>query len=522
MTSTQLYSSFCNFIDAQIFSEENTGTSVSFVVDKALITDFCKKNSVTESTLMDAVRVHLYSYNIDIKHIKGILAIQLYAASKRANSGGITVKNYRERLSQVLNWDINDLQKWMEEHQDHYWESFYAWCDTHYFFVAKCKKKTGVGRYVQYPLMQSLCTFTEEDMKYIASAFVDSNLYPGEDISEQDFWRNISKNRITKYFLTSHSRVVSEHARTEDDYLQQIFNYYLRWNGEYKIKHNPKINKQEGTDKDEFLYLNADFSQLQMRNSKLSLLKQFDVTKLKYNDITRVFNFKHKGVILFKKDDVYDGYWQETRYIEIGEEGVAIVFNNHCNHEITVETDLLVKIYANVSIYIIKESLTTGDFYTQKRFYSLQGGLKVGRLTYLFGAGPKLILTQENRFWVDGKPIENSIPNEDIDLSNLSIGIHTIRFPNFKKIEFEVVMPKVYSPQWLEEYNKWEIDQKSNLWNSERQAEGIVGLDFTVIPQYDEEKIKGSVLERWGKMHLLGSKQTNEKNIAIKVLSNMR
>lgn len=522
MTLTQLYRRFCDFIDAQFFSEDNVGTSVSFVVDKAFITEFCKKNDITENVLMDAVRENLYSYHIDTKHIKGILAIQLYAASKRANSGGVTVKNYRDRLSQVLDWDINDLQSWMAEHQERYWESFYDWCDTHFFFVAKCKKKTGAGRYVQYPLKQSLCVFTEEDMTYIASAFVDSNLYPGEDISEQDFWRNISRYGITTYFRTKHSRDVRENSRTENDYLRQIYNYYLRWNGEYKIGDNSQINKREETDKDKFLYLNADFSQLQMRNSKLSLLKRFNVEELEYTKIVRVFNFKHKGLILFKRDDIYDGYWQETRYLETGEEGVAIVFNNHRDYRITKRIDLLIKKFANVSIYKIKESITTSDFYTQKRFFSLQGGLKVGRLTYLFGAGPKLILTQRSKLWVDGKPIEHSIPDEEIDLSNLSIGIHTIRFPNFKKIELEIVKPKIKTLQWQSEYNKWTIAKKDNLWNSERQPKGIVGLDFTVIPQQNEEIVNGSVFERWSKTHFLGSKQANEKNIAIKILSNIK
>lgn len=259
-----------------------------------------------------------------------------------------------------------------------------------------------------------------------------------------------------------------------------------------------------------------------MRNSTLSLLQRFDIAKLKYIDIAHVFNFKHKGLILFKKDDVYDGYWQETRYLETKEEGVAVVFNKQCNHRITTKTDLLVKMYSNISIYRIKELSTTRDFYTEKRFYSLQGGLKVGRLTYLFGAGPQLILTQRSRFWIDGESMENNIPDERIDLSNLSIGIHTIRFPNFKKIEFEVVMSKVDSPKWLDKYNKWALNQEDNLWTSKRQEEGIVGLDFTVIPQYGEEIIKESVLERWSKLHMLGSKQTNENNIAIKVLSNIR
>lgn len=518
MTSTQLYTSFCNFIDAQFFSEDNMGMSVSFVVDKALIAEFCKKYGITEGMLLDAVRVNLYSYSKDIKHIKGILAIQLYAASKRANSGGVTVKNYRNRLSQVLNWDINDLQRWMEEYQEYYWESFYAWCDAHYFFVAKCKRKTGVGRYVQYPLMQSYCVFTEEDMKYIACAFVDSNLYPGEDITYQDFWRNISRYGIIRYFRTKHSRDVLENSRTEDEYLRQIFNYYLRWNGEYKKDDNSNNFKQEGIDKDEFLYLNADFSQLQIRNSRLSLLKKLDMTKLTVMDVRGVFNFKHKELVLFKKDDIYDGYWQETRYIEKGEEGVAIIFNDYYN---IAKAALLLKKYANVSVYKIKESLVTRDLYTDKRFYSLQGGLKVGRSTYLFDAGPKLILTQKSRFWIDGKTMENSVSDERVDLSSLKPGIHIIRFPDFKRIVFEVIMPKVSSHKWLDKYNKWAIDKKANLWNSENQTEGIVGLDFTVIPQNDDE-IRGSILERWGKMHIWGAKQINENNIAIKVLSNIR
>ena len=522
MTSIQIFSSFCSFIDAQIFSEDNAGMSVSFVVDKAFIMEFCEKNNITENTLMDAVRVIMYSSSKDIEHIKGVLAIQLYAASKRANSNGITVKNYRDRLSQILDWDTDDLQRWMEKHQEFYWGSFYEWCDTNYFFVAKCKRKVGPGRYVQYPLMQSLCVFTEEDLKYIASAFVDSNLQPDEDVSENDFWRIIGRNVITLYFRTNHSQIVQENSRTKDDFLRQIFNYYLRWNGEYKIGENSQATKKTNKIKDEFLYLNPNLSELQVRNSNLSLLKRFDVSKLRHSDISNVFNFKHKGLILFKKDDVYDGYWQETRYIETGEEGIAIVFNKHCNHIINRRTELLIKTYANVSIYSIKDSDTTRDFYTQKRFYSLQGGLKIGRFTYLYEAGPKLILTQRSRFWIDGEPMENAIPNKVIPLDYLSIGSHTIRFPNFKKMEFDVVMHKVETPKWNDKYNKWIMNKESIQWNSERQPKGIVGLDFTVIPQLDEEKTNGSVLERWGKMHLLGSKQSQENNIAIKVLSNIR
>ena len=343
MYTTQIFSTFCKFIDDRIFSEENMGSSLAFVVDKALINEFCKKNKVEERDLMISVRHSLYSYSRNIAHIKGVLAIQLYAASKRANSGGITVKNYRDRLSQVLlGWDMNDLQRWMEEHQEIYWETFYDWCDSHYFFVAKCKRKTGAGRYVQYPLMQSQCVFTEEDLKYIACAFVDYDLLPGEDLSEKDFWRNINRYQLLSYFRTRHSREVVDNSRTEDDFKRQIFNFYLRWDGEYKLGYNSTVKKQTIKEVGEFVYLTEDYSKLQFRNSNLKLTKELDVSKLTYAEMSRLFSFKHKGLILFKKDDIYDNYWQECRYLEEDdgdddnpEEGIALVFTKQCSHRIT-------------------------------------------------------------------------------------------------------------------------------------------------------------------------------------------
>ena len=525
MSSIQLFSKFCQFIDERIFSEDNIGSSVAFVVDKALINEFCKRNGVDEHELMHAVRYNLYLYSRNITHIKGILAIQLYAASKRANSGGITVKNYRDCLSQVLlDWDMNDLQRWMEDHQELYWETFYDWCDSHFFFVAKCKRKTGAGRYVQYPIMQSQCVFTEEDLKYIACAFVDYDLLPGEDISETDFWRILDRYSLISYFKTRHSHEVRDNSRSDEDYKRQIFNYYLRWDGEYKLGYNSAVKRQTAKEADEFIYLTDDFSKLQFRNSNLKLTKEIDVSKLTYSHISRLFSFKHKGLILFKKDDIYDNYWQECRYLDendeedIKEEGIALVFTNQCNHRIIYKSELLIKRYANISIYRVKYSYSTSDLYAEKRFYSLEGGLKIGRYSYLLGAGPSLVVTRKSRFWIDGKPNDAS-KDETFDLSGLDTGTHSIRFPNYKRIEFEIVRHDALHPQWLDSYNKWNIDLEGSLWESVNIDNGIVGLDYTSIPQNIQSGLKGSVLNRWGMMHVFGTIQQNETNNVIKVLS---
>ena len=226
LSSTEIFNKFCKHVDETIFSEENVGSYVAFVVDQSFVVDFCNVHSIKEIDLMKSVRCSLYRR--DLLSIKGILAIQLYAASKRANSDGVTEKNYRERLSQVLDWDINDLQSWMKEYQENSWESLYRWCDSHFFYITKCERKEYAGKYVQYPVKQALRVFTDEDLKYIAACFVDNNLQPGEDIQERDFKRLIGHFSLRSYIVTNHGRAVVENSISSDDYRAQIFNFYLR------------------------------------------------------------------------------------------------------------------------------------------------------------------------------------------------------------------------------------------------------------------------------------------------------
>lgn len=516
-----IFNDFCNYIDNRIFSKDNMGTSVAFVVDSSLINDFCRKCSISEQDLMKAVRHNLYSYRNNIIHIKGILAIQLYAASKRANEEDVSVRNYKYRLSQILDWNLGGLNDWLEEFQEKYWESFYQWCDANFFFVAKCKPKTGTWRYVQYPLMQSRCVFTDEDFKYIACAFVDHNLVPGEDLSETEFWKNVSREYITEYFITSHSKGVKENSRTEEDYLRQIFNFYFRWNGEYKRKLNSHVERQKGTDADRYLYLTGDFVNLEIRNSRLELIKRFNVSKLRYEEICKHFYFKHKGLILFKKDDVYENYWQETRYLITGEEGIAIVFKrddiDRWNNRMC---EALIKMYANLFVYKVTESFDTRFLYTSKRFYSLEGGLKIGRQIYLEGAGPFLYLTEQCKYWIDGNLNETN--QRRINLSHLAVGNHTIRFLNYRKIEFQIVPATVSSPRWLDSYNKWVINRQNSQWKSEKQPNGIIGLDFTTISQKLQFGVQGTIINRWSKMMVLGVCQSKESNVVVKTLANIK
>lgn len=518
MTHQEIFSKFCKYVHEHIFSDESIGSYVSFVVDKTFIQDFCRQVSCSEQMLMTAVRSQLWYARRDISTVKGILAIQLYAASKRANSDGVTVKNYRDRLSQVLDWDINDLQSWMSSYQESYWEILYKWCDSHYFQITKCQRKSGAGRYVQYPVNQALRVFTEEDLKYIASYFVEKSLLPGEDIQERDFWRLLSKYRISSYIQTNHGRNVIYNSVNDEDYYSQIYNYYLRWNGEYKRRYTDCV--YENKEKDSYLYVDEDFSLLEFRTSHLRLLHRLDVKKTKYEDVNRYFTFKHEGMILFKKDDIYDNYLQETRYIERGEEGFALCFKGKCRHNICRSTHHLIHEKNGIRIYKITYSTETHDLFTTKRFYMLYGGLKVGRQSYLYGAAPILKLEHTSKLWIDGETPQGYDGGLSVNLNYLKEGFHYIKIPNFKKLEIEICKLESSVSTWLRGNNRWNIDKKEVAWDSGKSDEGIVGLDFSLFPLISSTGLNGSVLTRWSKCLTFGEVNKKENNIAINIIKN--
>ncbi len=513
LSSTDIFSKFCKHVDETIFSEENVGSYVAFVVDQSFVAEFCNVHSIRERDLMNSVRSNLYRR--DLRSIKGILAIQLYAASKRANSDGVTEKNYRERLSHVLDWDISDLQSWMKDYQESSWESLYKWCDSHFFYITKCERKSYAGKYVQYPVKQALRVFTDEDLKYIAACFVDRNLQPGEDIQERDFMKIVGSSSLLSYIVTNHGRDVIENSLSSDDYRSQIFNFYLRWNGEFK-RRNSRKTQSASTDINSYaLYLRDDYTSIDIRKSSLELVQSVAVRNDLHILLKAYYVFKRSGMILFKKDDIYDNMWQETRFLEEGEEGIAICISGECTHQIIRSSHHLLLEKGKIRIYQIKESFSTRDLYTPKRFYRLEGGLKVGRHIYLQGGCPILKLEHTSEVWIDGELVKDK--KLEYTLNHLSKGIHTIKIPHFKKIEIEVQASNLKSHDWLADSNKWYYDKKDAVWESGQYEKGNVGLDFAQIPQAGSS-LSTPVLRRWSERLFTGKANSNETNIGIKII----
>ena len=301
-----IFNAFCRYVDERIFSKENMGSYVALVVDQSFVDDFCREKHTTEDDLITSVRRAMCRcYNYDHLLVKGLVAIQLLAASKRADSDNMTAQAYYGRLHQVIGWEVNDLYIWMTEHQDIVWSTLYEWCDKNHFLITKCHPKYGKGRYVQYPIDQALRVFTEEDLFYIAKSFVDKHLYPGEDVTQYDFWKIVDKRRFS---LTNHATTVIANSVSDEDYLLQIYNFYLRWDG--KFKYRERTNRIDAP-LNVFAYLTDDLTTLELRNENLELLHSFNIESVKCLDLQKFFPFKRDGILLFKKDDIYENRWQE-------------------------------------------------------------------------------------------------------------------------------------------------------------------------------------------------------------------
>lgn len=527
-----IFIKFCKYVDESIFPKENRGESIAFIVDQAFIDEFCKKHAVSENALLRDVRLNLNRVSKENHlHVKGVLAIQLYAATKREDTGEISSSNYRERLCQILNLDIyQELKPWMETNQDNFWAAFYSWCRKNDFQIVEYRPSPGPWRYVQYPVQQASRVFTQKDLKTIAYYFVKHNLQPGEDISEHDFWKILWKKSLPNYVYTSHHgrRLVENQDYLPDAY-KQVYNFYLRWDGKYlDIESNrySKVSKEQY-----FIYLSEE-GHIDVRDKYMKLKKQIDWDCFSKSSIETFYSFKRDKIILFRKNEEYEGYWEETRYLErqdkdgktIFEDGMAVVImGNNSVYQYSMENPFshLRPIYANrkIKIYRFQYSHNLAYLYTEKKFFGLEGGLKIGRMQFLLGGAPFLSMSKNSLFWIDGKRPPKGPVDGYLDLNFLSSGSHDIKFPGFKKIEFEIISPELINPSWDESYTKWLFSCKERKWLAAKSEEGIVGLDYSIFKIKGKSETDTGILTRWAQFHLTEKNNTNERNIALKLLN---
>ena len=105
-----------------------------------------------------------------------------------------------------------------------------------------------------------------------------------------------------------------------------------------------------------------------------------------------------------------------------------------------------------------------------------------------------------------------------MSLNHLNEGHHYITIQGYKKIEFEIQNPNANICDWMNDYNQWHIDKDKNLWENNKEGQGIVGLDFSSIPQ-KSINMNVPTLRRWSNQLTFGHNYKGETNMKNKKMS---
>ena len=518
MATTDTFTQFCKYVDEIIFSEENKGEVVAFIVDQTFINDFCKEYHTKEGDLLISAMRKRYLVARDPLYAKGMIALQVFAATKRANSGGFSESNYNDRLVDLLFVDYADLENWYKDYQDRMWRTFYDWCDQNDFLVSKkCFPFPGKGRYVQYPLQEALRVFTTEALLNFARAFVDHGLTPEEDVSYKTFWEIITWSALDSYIDSKNARRIYENPSFIDDAKQQLYNFFLRWDGEYRVANYSVVNAKAPSHGND-VYLTQDYEDLEVRNDKGKLIQSFSVEALRYKTLTKKeyhIPIRRKGIFIFQWDPVYQ-VWQETLCVEEGNDGVALVFPSEDPKSFLFYNCKTVVYRPQLRVYQLTKKTAPG-FYSEKKTCYLEGGLKIGRNQYLVGAAPFLVREKMETVRID-KEMPRS-KDKKINLNYLGDGPHTVSVPGRKPIRFELIKPSLMDPEWSDEFSQWHIQKKDAIWKTESVINGVSGMDFSTICQ-SEIVDKDSPSKAWAKIY--GGQNPQSYNIVIRTLTNLR
>lgn len=490
------YINFCKYIEKTFFANEKKGERLCLVIDDEFISNACKTLSIKKEQLFQSVKTKMFTFeNICFEHIIGIIIIQIYAAFHRHTDDNATNKAYYIRLSDLLHISIETLKEWMGCKQDKYWSFFYNWCRENGFYTHEIKSSFGAYRYVNYPLSQAF--INREDLKAIRYIFHLNRLTSGEDITYEDFksilfpFSSYHYSLLTPHFGKLHTdREKTEHIN------QQIYNYYLHWDGYYEAKERETTKKLSAGNLEYSLNLTNDLTQLEVRDEYTNCKKTIELNNTDFRrELKEYYHFKRENKMLFAQNKTYN-LWDETRFIPKGETGLLL----HLSPPYGIVFQPNIKIRKKGNGWIIYE--ITEEYYSEyyskgKKIYSLEGGLKISRNTWILGAPPFLVFKKSTEFWLNGNKHAVKEGALVVSLVSLSEGTYTLKVPLSKACEFSLAKPEKSAEYALCGWNL-QNTSKSFVWSPDTTTTNIIGLDYSQLTPNTNER---NLLTQWINEH---------------------
>lgn len=517
-----LYKLFAEYVISTFLTDDKKGEFVALVIDEQFIENAATEFDVTPTELIESLTKDVYhkyySTTFGFQFVLAVISLQLYAASKCEADDDYSANAYNPRLCEISKCDVSYLQSWYRDNQISIWQEFYKWCRNHNFQVQECLPRDYRNKYIQYPLELAKYILNRDDFKYIASIFKKYKLDPDEDIFYSDFWRVLDvrldfrrlNNHIQKVF-----DAVYEDTNCYDIVKSQIYNYYLTWNGEYidpikqrvhrvlKESHNIHLSDKDGN------------YRIDVRKDDNSKVASFPLSLNLAQELKSYYSYKREGIIIFQRGCNGDlNYWDETRFIEDKDStGIAIVFNNIQGMNFYGASVLFHT--RDIVVYEFSYNNFLSKFYSDgEKSYTLVGGLRVARNTYLTGGDPIWRIYKNCECLINGKTYFIAKGDHILDLDE---GEYIIKFPKSRDIKIKITVPNKGVVEWTDKQSKWEVDKKHCLWRPNRIDTGVVGLNFSDYSQTYNHK---SPLQTWVKIHQ-GENIKSTSNIALDLLNNM-
>lgn len=414
----------------------------------------------------------------------GLIFLQTYAAYLMQKHEQYTENKYSNHLENLLKIDTTRLQGFFRANanddslvQDYLWQSAQTYLKQKGYHISIPQPRTGKGRFVQYPLSQSL--LNTEDLKVLTPWFEVAELSVSRRIGLKDFILIIQRSHsvLEEYWSLHAEKVLNKFTTQKERIYAQIFNFYQNWDGKIYRKNEEtgsieETEKQIGTEdfllqkKGDILKLYSDFNS----DNPTEITMNADVLKLLYKN-----NSRSNKLAIFTEIEGYKNEFELTGKLEIGEQAIIMINRDSSPNEFAFlqkETSCkLIKVYKALHCYeltpdaSIKNSFLN-DFIRNYPF-RITGGLKITRKSWMQNCGPFLQISMNCELRIE-EEIHNFKAGETFSFHDYPSERYIIKVRGYTSSVFiiEPAMNNCINPPeerkgW--NVNNWEIDDNYNL-----------------------------------------------------------
>lgn len=495
------YQNFVTLIRKSFFKWENVGETVIFSVDERKLQSVFPQGLVSVSKFLEPIWQFISNdwsvlegtYD-KVPKCLGFLALQCLISSQMQEDKEFSENEYNKRLQTRLGISSpQQLQKLYTKYQEVFWISVKCWAEEDYFTFPIPEKKSGAGRFCQYPLSHTL--LRQRDLNELTAYFFKCRLRL-YDTSFSDFIELVFQD--SKWLRSKLQQKYDEDLIYKQIIQEQAFSFFQTWKGEDLSKPENESERSYESQRDQYqqrLILNLQQYNPDEANPniKLVLIPKRILFELQHTDFFQKIRQEEKlhwpeNIVFFEYDtnneegEDVSSLRPDTRY-------KVLVSRHNLNHFLKQDLERLnqktVIRLENYTVYdiLFSENTDIGNhlkqFIKQKHPFKLSGGLKLDRHIYLQGWGPRLqIFDATTKILINGN--KHELENGEINLQHYPAGVYQLKITHVAPINIEI---KKASTSKIQPQKGWQLSKDSYGFSEKWDISGLQHTEIeNVLP----------------------------------------